>query len=1004
MEGEAVEDGGDHRQLGMSPIGVRIQMLDGFNSGFVDFEPGGTEHRRGPTPFARVATHLVGWRNVVISCDLARESASFALRCRRSFPPTLAAHASLSQPALIRYDRTMRSVSLRALARYSTFGLIVGTSALHCAPETDDEGELGTTSAALSTPTGASWIVLPRPPARTSSVFGDDWASPFTGSGATTARVASPKSDGTHALSVTLGAAGAALAATVDPTTAAFAGEGQTELSFAFNAGASVHAGIASLQVAVDDDDAATTPVWTTLKPYLTTGTVAANTWYQVTIPMSVLNPGNGAIRRLLVGKSTSAGATFVVDNVRFSWTDPAPTETLVYGDARGTDFVIDGWDSKTATSTYRTTGANAIMGTYSAAWSAVSFTHDWSLPEYPAGTHTTVSFDISGGSGTPPTAMKSMLIGVDGDPQKPLTSYLPDGTLAANTWYRVTAKVSDLVSGPYRQVTFKNESTSKYSFHVDQVRFQVDHAPPALRVTAQPPVPQPTVEAPIFGPTTCTSLARVDRTVTGSGASDEYRWSDRACGARATALVRADAKGGNAVEFRYPVNGATRTVPMSPETNSDGTIDAGGFGYVVSHLTDSDVSWRHDQDDSPLGSSLGNGYSVLFQGTHHAIHQYTVNYPRWGVSPSGVDTKYDMPVTIQWLFRTGSDAPVWSVTYDLSAVPAGSVSADMRAPYGSMNFDGAARGAWGDNLGGVAWADSYKFTSLATAGLTLNSPWTWSERNTGPAYNSVWTRTVDAEMGIVATHVIAKMDAGGYSWGNPGRGSSSAAGTRCTRDGGLNNLAHTMPCASDWAYQSANWSFWDANGHPTATGQTNAKRLAWGSDWGTLGQPTVTTVNGNVVTGSPKVSYSTFVVLDTHAKAPTAAAAAQVSTTVATTLTARTGSVRTSGPAGIGRTDTVTYSPAGYNPIFSTWELDASTAGTVDVQIDAPATAYLENPTFVVHGWTSTTAPSAVTLDGTAITAGTGYFASVRTATGDLWLTLNAKARGAGHRLVVSR
>lgn len=38
----------------------RMQMLDGFNSGFIDFEPGGTERRRGPTPFARVATHLVG--------------------------------------------------------------------------------------------------------------------------------------------------------------------------------------------------------------------------------------------------------------------------------------------------------------------------------------------------------------------------------------------------------------------------------------------------------------------------------------------------------------------------------------------------------------------------------------------------------------------------------------------------------------------------------------------------------------------------------------------------------------------------------------------------------------------------------------------------------------------------------------------------------------------------------------------------------------------------------
>ena len=65
--------------------------------------------------------------------------------------------------------------------------------------------------------------------------------------------------------------------------------------------------------------------------------------------------------------------------------------------------------------------------------------------------------------------------------------------------------------------------------------------------------------------------------------------------------------------------------------------------------------------DAPPLGSALANTYSIPFQGSHHAVHQYTVNYPRWGVA-GGVDVKYDMPVTVQWFFRTGSDAPVWSV------------------------------------------------------------------------------------------------------------------------------------------------------------------------------------------------------------------------------------------------------------------------------------------------------------------------------------------------------
>ena len=904
----------------------------------------------------------------------------------------------------------MRYASLRTVARSSVLGILVGTSALHCAV-TEDENEetIGQTSAALSTPTGASWVVLPRPPARTSTIFADDWTAPFAGSGATLARVTSPKSTGSYGLSVTLGAAGTALASTVDTTTSAFAGAGQTEVSFAFNTGASVHAGIASLAIAVEDDDASTTTTWTSLKPYLTNGTLAASTWYQVTIPMSVLNPGNLAIRRLLVGNSSVAGATFVLDDVRFTWTDASPTETLVYGDAIASSFVIDGWDSKGATSTFRTTGTNALLGTYTAAWSALTLTHDWNAAEYPAGTHTTVSFDISGGSGATPAAMKSMLIGLDGDPTVALSSYIPGGTIASNTWYRVTARTADLAAGSYRQVTFKDESASKYAFYVDQVRFQVDHAPPALRVTTPapvttpPPVTPPTVEAPVYGPSTCVALVRADRTVTGSGASDEYRWSDRSCGARTTALVRSDPKGGNAVEMSYPVNGVKRTVPMSPETNDAGDINAGGFGYVVSHLANSDIANRHGEDDSPLGSALANTYSIPFIGTHHAIHQYTVNYPRWGVS-GGADVKYDMPVTVQWYFRTGSDAPVWSVTYDLSAAPANAVIADMRAPYGSMNFDGAALGNWGDTVGGVAWADSYKFTSLATTGLTLNSAWSWTDRNTGPAYNGIWTKTTDAEMGIVATQVIGKMDAGGYTnSGNVGRGSSSAAGTKCKKDDALNNLAHTMPCASDWSFQSANWSFWDNNGNPTVTATTTAKRLAWGSDWGTLGASSVTTVNGNVVSGTPKVSYSTYVALDTHAKTPTATIAAQVTGAVATVLTANTGSVRTSGAAGVGRSDTIAYSPAGYSPIFGTWELDASAAGAVDVTVDV-GTAYLENPTFVIHGWTSTAAPTSVTLDGTTLVANQGYFASVRSGSSELWITINAKARGAGHRLVVTK
>ncbi len=480
------------------------------------------------------------------------------------------------------------------------------------------------------------------------------------------------------------------------------------------------------------------------------------------------------------------------------------------------------------------------------------------------------------------------------------------------------------------------------------------------------------------------------------------------------------DRKGGHALEFSYPLTSGRRVAGISAETSQSPageTVIAGGFGYVVSHLQNAAFAERNGWNDSPLGSPIcrgdtsasstyespacTSGWARLFQGRHHAIHEFSLNYPRWGRS-GGVDVRYDMPVTIDWFFHTGVDAMIYAITFDLSGAPANAVVADVRAPYGSMNFDGIAPNTWGGTIGGVAWAETRKFETLATGALTMNSPWTWSATNSGPAYNSIWTNSTDAEMGSVATHVIGKMDAGGYNHPNTGRGLTSAGGTSCTSDGHYNGQAHTMPCASNWSFQSVNFSYYDANGNPALSSGTASKRFAWGADWGYLGRASFTSVNGNVVAGHPRVSYSVFVVLDTHTKSPTKRIAAQVETINATTITASTGSVRTTGPAGVGRSDTITYSPAGYSPLFSTWELEAA-ANAVVARIDVGGSGELDRPTFVVHGYTASAAPGSVTLDGITLTADQGYFASVDPAKQELWLTLNYRLSGARHRLTVN-
>lgn len=371
--------------------------------------------------------------------------------------------------------------------------LVVVASAIQCGGLVEDDQELDVKTA-LTTPTGANWIILPRPPARVSKIYADAYVAPFVQSlsSATVTTSTTTKTEGANALSVRLNTANATWGAAITSAETPYSAAGQTELSFAFNAGATVHAGVATLQVALDDDDASTPITYVPLKPLLTSGTVAANTWYRVTIPMTTLNPSNRPIRKVLVAnQSTQTNVTFFLDDIKLSWTDAAPTERLVYTDSAQSGFSVSGWSVTNASNTYRTTGANALRSTFTASWGALAFIFDWSQPGFPLGTHTTISFDISGGSGTPPAALNNMYIGLDGAPKKPLLPYIPGG-FKANTWHRVTIPVTDLVSAAYRYVTFKNESTSLYSFFVDHVRFETDHAPPPLRDTTLPPPGDP--------------------------------------------------------------------------------------------------------------------------------------------------------------------------------------------------------------------------------------------------------------------------------------------------------------------------------------------------------------------------------------------------------------------------------------------------------------------------------------------------------------------------------
>ncbi|MFM7571637.1 MAG: hypothetical protein ACKO4S_00635, partial [Snowella sp.] len=250
---------------------------------------------------------------------------------------------------------------------------------------------------------------------------------------------------------------------------------------------------------------------------------------------------------------------------------------------------------------------------------------------------------------------------------------------------------------------------------------------------------------------------------------------------------------------------------------------------------------------------------------------------------------------------------------------------------------------------------------------------------------------------------LTAKQNAGGYNnyqapiW----RGKTSLnMGTLCLNDGGAGvPYNHKTPCTSHWAYQLIQYSL--AN----ATQTTSNKRLAWGADWGSLGNSSFTSSNGYTVSGHPKVSYSVHIVLDPHTGNPTEAIALQAKTASLTTLTASVGTVRTSGIAGVGRTDTVTYSPAGFSPIFGTWEVNAAANNnlTLSFAVSSTAPSTLDSPIIVVNNYTRTTAPTQVLFNGTVLVANSDYFVSLRPDQSQLWITLNKKLAGTNSFSIVN-
>jgi hypothetical protein len=432
--------------------------------------------------------------------------------------------------------------------------------------------------------------------------------------------------------------------------------------------------------------------------------------------------------------------------------------------------------------------------------------------------------------------------------------------------------------------------------------------------------------------------------------ASDEFAWADSQCHPRTAALVKNDSMdpagyfGGYMRQYTYvlPDSGGTRTARGA--ASAPGNDVHPGWGYTVNHYGPGGGS------DTSSRKFMGTARTV-FALPFHAIHEFKC-VEMIGAAP--------VTVTMQWFFAVGHDHPVWTITYDATAAGPDAVTADTRAPYGDLLWTGDA--PFASDVSGLGWGDHYRFETVGPGPVQQTTGWDYTKKNAVP-FVKEWATSPDAEMGAVQTVPYAVHEAGGP-------GLSNAWGTSQT--------SGPLPDPTTWPYQ--------LNQYELPFG-TTSKRLAWGMAFGAVGQTTAPTIDPQVtIPGYPFQSYSVLVVLGTHTSAPVDAVVAMMEQAAKAALTATVGEVVARGPAGIGRTDAVDYKPAGYNPIFGTWDVKPA-AGRAHLTFDAGAGQTLLSPIVVLRGYGKTTLPR-LTVGGRALTYGVDALPSYDASTGDLWVT----------------
>lgn len=392
----------------------------------------------------------------------------------------------------------------------------------------------------------------------------------------------------------------------------------------------------------------------------------------------------------------------------------------------------------------------------------------------------------------------------------------------------------------------------------------------------------EPGPAAPTGTETGAAGLKRVnDDIVSGSGATT-YTWTDSAGKPRTISLKKQlstnSGNGGYALSMSY-MDG-TNPVTLS----CDDGVDDGCWGYFVGyeHVRNLDngewstIAALNNDTDKPNGRSFAvtaSSQSTITSTSTSATHQFTILYPVWGTTAALANAdsptpaaktahrKFMVPVTTQWTFENGKDAPRIDVKIDLKDTTPGQLAFGVRGPFGVMHFANNDTAAAINNL---QWGDSvsqFYTTNNSSTNLTSATGWNWTNL-TAPTrpYNAMTAISggTTYEMGLFEYKLGTDTGLAYGGWADErGLSGKNLSDYNGAPDGALN--------PGSWPFYSANWNIVPDGAPSTKT------QLAWGSApmYGSLA--TIVGMGSNVngafasitaVPTSKKLVYRTCLVL----------------------------------------------------------------------------------------------------------------------------------------------